>query len=702
MEKSLMARLVSSFSVLSFTTVTLVGTVAFIRAKVELRNLVFERLTAIANLKEDALDLWVEAQQEATVSLAQLSEVRSQAEILLTRPENDPQSQSAHYLLMQYFNSAMTSRPELEEVFILTKVGGQIRLSTDEQIEGEYRVKNRYFTEGLKRTFVQNVYPSTATGRPTMTISTPLYALNGELIGVLGAHLNLERMDRIILERTGLGEKGEAYLVDRFNLFVSAERFGRQEFPRGVHSWAIDRALKAEDGFSIYRNYNNVSVIGVYRWLDDRELALLVEVETLEAFAPARQLAGTIFLVGLAATGFLAVGVYLLARQIARPILAINQAATQVAKGDLTAIAPTLTEDEVGVLATTFNQMTQQLQRSSEQTASYSRSLEQKASQLEQALVEVQSYQAQLVQSEKMSSLGQLVAGVAHEINNPVSFIHGNLPHAVIYIEELCELIQLYQEHYPQPHSAIEKYRQEVDLDFILEDLPSLLDSMKVGTDRIRQIVLSLRNFSRLDESDRKAVNLHEGLENTLLILQHRLKSAGDRSDINIIRDYEDLPQVECFVGQLNQVFMNLLANALDALENCSKFETQAHSFKETAESPEEDLCYVSHLPPDRPTILLKTRLLETQWVQIAIADNGSGISPAVRQRLFDPFFTTKPVGKGTGLGLSISYKIIVEKHQGKIYCRSAVGKGTEFMMEIPLKIAPTLTLDEHFLTSME
>lgn len=697
-----MARLVGYFSVLSFTTVTLVGTVAFVRARVELRNLVFERLSAIANLKEDALNLWVEAQREATVSLAQLSEVRSQAELILTLPENDPKYRAAHDLLSQYFNSAITSRPELEEVFILTKVGGQIRLSTNEQMEGEYRVKNRYFTAGLEKTFVQNVYPSTSTGKPTMTISTPLYSLNGDKIGVLGAHLDLERMDRIILERTGLGKKGESYLVDRFNLFVSAERFGRQEFPRGIHSFGINQALQGKNGFGIYRNYQQVPTIGIYRWLEERELALLVELETLEAFAPARKLAGTIFLVGLSASGLLTIGVYLLARQIAKPILAITQAAIQISKGDLSAIAPTLTEDEVGILAQTFNLMTEKLKFSHEQAASYSQSLEQKATQLEQALIEVQSYQTQLVQSEKMSSLGQLVAGVAHEINNPISFIHGNLPYASIYIEELCQLLALYQKHYPQENPEIEQYQKEIDLDFLLSDLPNILTSMKVGADRIRQIVISLRNFSRLDESDRKPVDLHEGIENTLLILQHRLKSVGDRPEINIIRNYDNFSIVECYAGQFNQVLMNLLSNSLDALEECSKF-----IFPESDSLAEKELEFNSNwtdsslltLPQDIPTILIQTQLIDGEFAQIRIADNGPGIPDRIKERLFDPFFTTKSVGKGTGLGLSISYKIIVEKHKGKITCNSVLGMGTEFTIVIPLRLTATPVLAQSTLS---
>lgn len=292
------------------------------------------------------------------------------------------------------------------------------------------------------------------------------------------------------------------------------------------------------------------------------------------------------------------------------------------------------------------------------------------ATYLAEALHKLQQTQAQLVQHEKMSSLGQLVAGVAHEINNPVNFISGNISHATSYIHNLLELLQLYQECYPEADPRIQAKADEIDLMFIIDDLLKILSSMVMGTDRIRQIVLSLRNFSRLDEADVKPVDIHEGLENTLLILKSRLKTTGKGRTIRVIREYEKLPLVECYAGQLNQVFMNLLSNAIDALEEV----------------------------PD-PTIMVRTEILDTSsttsenestvdlpCVLIRIQDNGAGISEAVKQKIFNPFFTTKPVGKGTGLGLSISYQIVVEKHRGSLRCISEPGHGTEFLIQIPVR----------------
>ncbi|MBD2690497.1 ATP-binding protein [Anabaena catenula] len=284
---------------------------------------------------------------------------------------------------------------------------------------------------------------------------------------------------------------------------------------------------------------------------------------------------------------------------------------------------------------------------------------------------EAQQLATQLVQSEKMSSLGQLVAGVAHEINNPVSFIYGNLTPANLYIQDLIKLIQLYQQYYPQPNAEIQNEIETIDLDFIMVDLPKLLNSMNVGAQRIKEIVVSLRNFSRLDEAEMKAVNIHEGIDSTLMILQSRLKATSNRPEIEIIKEYANLPLAECYAGQLNQVFMNIIANGIDAID-------------ESSVSGQWSM--VNGKTIDNPKIEIYTEITSDQEVIIGIKDNGSGINENVQKHLFEPFFTTKPVGKGTGLGLSISYKIITEKHGGNLKCLSAPGIGTEFVIIIPLK----------------
>ncbi|MEH2329680.1 PAS domain-containing sensor histidine kinase [Nostoc sp.] len=299
--------------------------------------------------------------------------------------------------------------------------------------------------------------------------------------------------------------------------------------------------------------------------------------------------------------------------------------------------------------------------------------LRQQAQELKVALCELQNTQTHLIQTEKMSSLGQLVAGVAHEINNPVNFIYGNLNPAKEYTQDLLSLLQLYQSHYPEPVLEIEDFAERIELDFLKSDLPQIINSMKVGADRIREIVLSLRTFSRLDEAEMKAVDIHEGIDSTLMILQNRLKGNDQRPTIEIIKEYGKLPLVECYAGQLNQVFMNILSNAIDALEEsliiCPIPWENARNIEQRTS----------------PQICIRTQLQEPNQVKIRITDNGLGIPEDVKKQLFDPFFTTKPIGQGTGMGLAISYQIITERHGGSLECISQLGQGAEFVIKIPL-----------------
>lgn len=287
--------------------------------------------------------------------------------------------------------------------------------------------------------------------------------------------------------------------------------------------------------------------------------------------------------------------------------------------------------------------------------------LKQKAAELEATLRELQQTQSQLIQTEKMSGIGQLVAGVAHEINNPVTFIFSNLNHAQEFLLSLLKLVQLYQAEYPNPSPLIQAEIEAIDLEFIARDLPKMMNSMKIGAQRIRQTVESLRNFTRHDEAEVKAVNIHEGLDNTLLILQHRLVDKNNHPVIQIIKEYSDLPKVECYAGQLNQVFINILTNAVNALEKVIG-----------------DAAIV-------PSIWIRTQVIATNRVEIRIMNNGYCIPSDIQKRLFDPFFTTSPVGKGTGMGLAISYQIVTERHGGKLYCISEPDYGTEFVIEIPV-----------------
>ncbi|MEH2424129.1 MAG: GAF domain-containing protein [Nostoc sp.] len=316
-------------------------------------------------------------------------------------------------------------------------------------------------------------------------------------------------------------------------------------------------------------------------------------------------------------------------------------------------------EDEVDLLMQIGTQLGVGLQQAEllEQT-------QRQKEELTQTLKELQHTQSQLIQSEKMAGLGQLVAGVSHEINNPISFIYGNITYVTEHAENLFKILHLYQKQYPKATGEIQKQAAALDLDFISDDLPKILTSMKIGADRISQLVLSLRSFSRLDETGMKPVDLHEGIDSTLLILQHRLQSQINSFAIEVVKQYGELPPLVCYAAQINQVFMNILNNAIDALENSA----------------------TSGKIIDNPKILIRTEVIEGNIILIWIADNGCGISENMRSRIFEPFFTTKQPGQGTGLGLSISYQIIVEKHGGNIKCVSEPGNGSEFCIQIPSK----------------
>lgn len=288
--------------------------------------------------------------------------------------------------------------------------------------------------------------------------------------------------------------------------------------------------------------------------------------------------------------------------------------------------------------------------------------------QLERSQQELQQFRTQIVETEKMSNLGQLVAGIAHEINNPITFIYSNLTHVQSYAADLIFLLELYQKELAEPSQKILQKQQDMDVEFVLEDVLKIVNSMRTGSDRIRQIILSVQDFSRTDRSGWQLFDVSDGLENTLLLLQHRLPAQDGRRDIKVVKEYGNLPQVECYAGQLNQAFLNILNNAIDALDL---------SFAEGEGSENRQF---------KPQISLRTKVVDNKRIAIEIADNGTGMSDEVRSRIFEPFFTTKPVGQGSGLGLAVSYEIVVQQHKGELQCFSEPGKGTEFRIEIPLR----------------
>ncbi len=360
--------------------------------------------------------------------------------------------------------------------------------------------------------------------------------------------------------------------------------------------------------------------------------------------------------------GLAAIAGYWIARKIAKPVQAITDTAKQVVEQENFSLqASADREDEIGALAEALNQLIAWVRQYTHDLELAGQTLEAKVesrtAELTSALAELKDAQSQLIQTEKMSSLGQMVAGIAHEINNPINFIQGNITPLKDYIQDLRDLLITYQSEYPEPTTGILAKQEEIDLEFVLEDSSKVLQSMKMGTQRVQDIVVSLRNYSRLDEAVVKDVDIHEGLESTLLILSHRLKY-----DVEVIKEYGSLPLVRCSPAQLNQVFTNIIANALDAM-----FEHDS----------------------DPKQLTIATRAGTSDQVQVSIRDTGPGMTPEVKDKIFNPFFTTKAVGKGTGLGLGICFKII-EHHRGRIEVNSQVGEGTEFLITLPIAALPT------------
>ena len=660
-KKSLMGRLVLYFLLLSVVMVGLMGYVAYRRATQALTSSIFERLDAVSTLKEDQLNRWVDEQRRNVVFLAWLPEVRTRTAVMLTYPKDAPEYKSANARLTEYLNFMVTNTSDWQEISILD-LNGNVIVSTNPDHTGLNHAEEQYFVEGRSGIFVQNFAPTPLGGKPTITISTAMYDFTTQARrAVVVAYLNLARVDRIFYERAGLGESGETYLVGRGNILLTQTLLQYRSPNDLMESPGIDAALEQEDTRSLLTNYKGERVIGVYRWLRDRDVVLAAEMNQAEAFAPARQLASTIFLVGLGVAVLLALGVYLLAQQIARPVLMINRAAVQVAAGDLTASAPVSTDDEVGELARTFNHMTEQLRllyKGMEEKVTELRQADEALRQahdelerrVEERTAELATANSDLIQAKEQAEAANrakstFLANMSHELRTPLNAIIG---YSEMLQEEAQDLSDTRLGGDLQKINAAGKH--------LLGLINDILDLSKIEAGKM---TLYLETF-----------DLSTLIRDVTDTIQPLIEKNGNILEV-VCGD--NLGEMHADQVKVRQSLFNLLSNA-------AKFTDHGKIRLEARRTNGDD--YGDAGDGDGAG--------DGDWITFKVSDTGIGMAPDKTGEVFQPFTqadvsTTRKYG-GTGLGLAITQHFC-RMMGGEIQVESQPNQGSTFTIRLPADV---------------
>ncbi|MDZ8183855.1 MAG: ATP-binding protein [Nostoc sp. ChiSLP02] len=587
-------------------------------------------------------------------------------------------------------------------------------------------LEDDWYTQTVKagKPIWSSVYPAQSDIADYVAISAnhPIYDKKHQLLGVLNIDLLLSSITNFV-NQLNVSPSGEVLIIERNGLTIASSadekpfHVAKGQLKRLHISNSQDPKIRAiaQQLQKTFRDFQTIQFsqnlefqfngerqfVQITPWQDELGLNWLIIV-----VLPERDFMGeinankqTTILLCIAAL-IIAIALGLLASKwIIQPILNLDKASAAIAAGDLEQVVEPNTLKELSGLADSFNHMAQQLRESfavqariyielEKTNEELELRVEQRTQDLQQTLKNLRKAQVQLIQIEKMSSLGQLVAGIAHEINNPVNFIYANLQYASEYSQGLLKLIDLYQKEYPQATAEIQKQIKTLDLEYVRQDLPQIFNSMSTGSERIQNIVLSLRNFSRLDEAEFKIVDIHEGIDSTLMLLKSHLSSTSLHPNIKVMKNYGRLPKIGCYPGQLNQVFIALIMNAIHAIEeetrNGKWLKKKEEDFKANLENKSPNL---KPRIKSSPCIQINTDIIDPNYIKISIIDNGIGIPLEIQSKLFDPFFTTKEVGKGTGLGLSISYQIVVQQHEGSLEVNSTPGEGAEFIVTLPVKL---------------